>query len=193
MGLTRYFSMTALLRLFEDAALSVVDYERVPVHGGSIRLYGARRQNHPSHSREVLSLAAREKEAGLTSVARYLEFARDVEVNRTVLRECLQTLRADGHAIAAYGAPAKGNTLLNYCGIDTRLVQFTVDQNPMKVGRYTPGTHIPVMPVATLVAEQPAYTLLLAWNFADEILAQQTEYRQRGGQFIIPIPTPRIV
>jgi hypothetical protein len=94
--------------------------------------------------------------------------------------------------VAAYGAPAKGNTLLNYCGIDTSLVSFTVDKNPMKVGRFTPGVHLPVLPVSDLKEKKPDYVLILAWNFADEIMRQQQDVRTQGGRFITPIPAPQV-
>jgi hypothetical protein len=101
--------------------------------------------------------------------------------------------RREGKRIAGYGAPAKGNTLLNYCGIGTDLLPYTVDKSPLKVGLWTPGMHIPVLPVAALLERQPDYVFILAWNFADEIMRQQQEYRRRGGQFIVPIPEPRVV
>ena len=94
--------------------------------------------------------------------------------------------------MAGYGAPAKGNTLLNYCGIGTDMLSYTVDKNPMKVGLYTPGMHIPVLPVAALLERQPDYVLILAWNFAEEIMRQQQAYRARGGRFIVPLPTPEV-
>ena len=92
-----------------------------------------------------------------------------------------------------YGAPAKGNTLLNYCGIDTRLLPYTVDKSPLKTGRYTPGMHLPVRETSALLEDQPDYVMILAWNFADEVLKQQAPYREKGGKFIVPIPEPRVV
>jgi hypothetical protein len=105
----------------------------------------------------------------------------------------LERLHAQGRSVGAYGAPAKGNTLLNYCGITTRLIPWTVDKSPLKVGLFTPGSHIPVLPATELLARQPDFCLILAWNFADEIRAQQAEYARRGGRFILPIPRARIV
>jgi hypothetical protein len=116
-----------------------------------------------------------------------------VRESRSSLRALLARLRAQGKTVAGYGAPAKGNTLLNYCGITTADLPFTVDRNPLKVGRYTPGSHIPVLPAEALLERQPDYVLILAWNLAAEIMEQQREYRERGGRFIIPIPTARIV
>jgi hypothetical protein len=138
-------------------------------------------------------MAEREHEAGLTSFALYKRFAEQVANNRRVILDLLQSLNNNGNTLAGYGAPAKGNTLLNYCKIDAGLIPYTVDKNPMKVGRYTPGTHIPVLPVSTLVERQPDYVLILAWNFAEEIMTQQQEYRDRGGHFITPLPEPEVI
>jgi hypothetical protein len=138
-------------------------------------------------------MAAAEDAQGLTTHSRYREFARDVEHNRRALVTLLESLRDQGQRVVGYGAPAKGNTLLNYCGIGTELLPFTVDQNPWKVGRYTPGMHIPVKSVDALHEFTPDYVLILAWNFADEIMEQLEEFRARGGRFILPIPEPRVV
>ena len=114
-------------------------------------------------------------------------------VTGEAIRSLLQGLQEEGRSIAGYGAPAKGNTLLNYCGIGTTWLPFTVDRSSLKVGRLTPGMHIPVLPVEALRERQPDYLLLLAWNFADEIMAQLTGYRQAGGRFILPLPVPGII
>jgi hypothetical protein len=188
-----YFSVTTLLRLCEAVGLCVVRMDRVPVHGGSLRMYAGRKEHHREHAREVLAQAEEEQAAGLTEFARYQRFAADVENNRRAILKLLEGLKTKGKSIAGYGAPAKGNTLLNYCGIDTSLVSYTVDKSPLKVGLYTPGMHLPVLPASTLLERRPDYTMILAWNFADEIMRQQDEYHQRGGNFIIPIPEPRIV
>jgi hypothetical protein len=145
------------------------------------------------HAPEVRAFIDRERASGLTAPAAYRAFAEAVEQTRAELVALLRRLRKDGRSIAAYGAPAKGNTLLNYCGISTDLVEYTVDRNPLKVGRHTPGMHIPVLPVGTLLERRPDYVLILAWNFADEIMEQQQAYRAAGGRFILPIPQPRIV
>jgi hypothetical protein len=188
-----YFSVTTLLRVCEAVGLCVVRMDRVPVHGGSLRMYAGRKEHYQRHGREVLDQAEEERAAGLTEFARYQQFADDVESNRRAILKLLGNLKSGGKTVAGYGAPAKGNTLLNYCGIDTNLVTYTVDKSPLKVGLYTPGMHLPVLPASALLERQPDYTMILAWNFADEIMKQQGEYQRRGGKFIIPIPEPRIV
>ena len=182
-----YFSVTALERLCESAGLGIARVDRVPVHGGSLRIYAAPQKDHAAGAVEM---AEAERQAGLASLERYRRFAHEVARSREMLRNLLCRLRSEGRSIAAYGAPAKGNTLLNYCGIDTGFLPYTVDKNERKVGLYTPGMHIPVRPVATLLEEQPDDVLILAWNFAAEIMSQQQTYRSRGGRFITPVPEP---
>jgi len=182
-----YFSVTALERLCESAGLGIARVDRVPVHGGSLRIYAAAQEDHAAGAVEM---AEAERSAGLASIERYRGFAQEVARNRELLRNLLCRLRAEGRSIAGYGAPAKGNTLLNYCGIDTSLLPYTVDKNERKVGLYTPGMHIPVRPVSALLEEQPDDVLILAWNFAAEIMSQQQTYRTRGGHFITPVPEP---
>jgi hypothetical protein len=189
-----YFSVIALLRLYAGVGLSIVRIDHVEVHGGSLRVWAARREGaHSEHSAEVLAMADEERARGYDDAATYAAFAERVVAQKRVLCELLRGLRAEGKSIAAYGAPAKGNTLLNHCGIGTDLVDFTVDRSPHKVGLLTPGAHLPVLPVETLTERQPDYCLILAWNFADEIMRQQAAYAQAGGRFILPIPEPRIV
>ena len=188
-----YFSVTALLRLCDTVGLTLVRVDEVSVHGGSLRCYAGLPGHYGAHGAGVLTMANTERSLGITSLARWRQFARDVEAQRTALRALLTQLRREGKTIAGYGAPAKGNTLLNYCGIGTDLVPYTVDRNPLKVGTYTPGMHLPVLPVDTLVERQPDYVLILAWNFADEIIRQQQRYHDAGGQFIVPIPMPALV
>jgi hypothetical protein len=188
-----YFSVTTLMRLCEAVGLSVRRIDHVPVHGGSVRMYAGRTDTFGPHAPDVIAQAAAESERGLTAFDTYQELAAGVEANRDAMVALLRRLKDDGRTVAAYGAPAKGNTLLNYCGITTELLPYTVDRSPLKVGRYTPGTHLPVLPVESLLERQPDFVLILAWNFADEIMKQQAEYRSRGGRFILPIPEPKIV
>lgn len=188
-----YFSITALLKLCEEVGLSIVRIDHVPVHGGSIRMYAGNKEHYPQHAASVLQEAQKEIQLGYTQAQRYQQFSDDVAGNRDELLTLLSDLQSQGKTLAAYGAPAKGNTLLNYCNIDTDLIPYTVDKSPLKVGLLTPGMHIPVLPVETLLERQPDYVLILAWNFAEEIIRQQQEYASRGGRFIIPLPRPKIV
>ncbi len=188
-----YFSITALLRLCDEVGLSIVRIDHVPVHGGSVRMYAGSKEHYPEHAKKVIEEAAEEVKAGLTTIYRYQQFAQDVEANKDEILCLLKDLKQQGKSVAAYGAPAKGNTLLNYCGINTDLIAYTVDKSPLKLDLYTPGMHIPVLPVDTLLERQPDFVFILAWNFADEIMKQQQEYKALGGQFIIPLPKPRIV
>lgn len=187
-----YLSAAALVRLAEAAGLSVIRMDRVALHGGSLRMYAGRDGRGRKPGADVLALVNEERQLGLGDFARYERFAAEVARNRRRLLDLLESLHEQGGTLAGYGAPAKGNTLLNYCGIDTRLLPYTVDKNPWKVGRYTPGMHIPVLPVAALEERRPDYTLILPWNVAGEIIAQQVGYRRAGGRFLLPIPEPRI-
>lgn len=188
-----YFSVTSLMRLCEAVDLAIVRVDRVAVHGGSVRIYAGKQEKHLNHSDRVVALAEDEQTSGLASFDTFERFADKARNTREKLTSLLKRLKAEGKSIAAYGAPAKGNTLLNYCGIDTALLNFTVDKNSLKVGLFTPGAHLPVLPVSAILERQPDYLLILAWNFAEEIMQQQGKYEARGGKFIVPIPEPRIV
>jgi SAM-dependent methyltransferase len=185
-----YYSLTALAPLFKRHGLTIVDVERLPIHGGSLRLYVS---STGAPSQAVRDLLAEEQSAGIASFAFYRDFGQKVAGLRERLRSLLQSLTQDGKRLAAYGASAKGSTLLNYFGIDGDTLDFVVDRSTVKQGLYTPGTHLPILPTEALVQRRPDYVLLLSWNFADEILAQQAAYRQQGGKFIIPIPDVKVV
>jgi hypothetical protein len=189
-----YFSVIALMKLYESVGLVIVRIDHMPVHGGSLRVYATHQSaQHSGHAESVQALAEEERGKGYHTAAPYEALARAVKDNRESLLDLLRTLKREGKTIAAYGASAKGNTLLNYCGIDTGLVDYIVDKNPLKVGLYTPGTHLPVKPASILENETPDYLLITAWNFADEIMRQQADYAGRGGKFILPIPQPAVV
>ena len=188
-----YFSITALTRLFERHGLVIHDVERLGIHGGSLRIFSGIDEFAAKPSRNVQQLLDQEAENNIDRSDFYLTFAERVETLKTELLSLLGELRDAGKTVAAYGASAKGSTLLNYFGIDATVVEFVVDRSPVKQGRYTPGTHIPIRDPETLLKERPDYVLLLTWNFEEEVLRQQDLYRQDGGKFIIPIPKLRVV
>jgi SAM-dependent methyltransferase len=185
-----YFSITALDALFRRHGLYLNDVRELAIHGGSLRLYV---EPHERVGERVRALLARERAEGIDDVGYYRDFADRVRRLRDGLRGMLDALRGEGKHVAAYGAAAKGATLLNYFGLDEQVIDFVVDRNVHKHGKFMPGTRIPVRPTEDLLARMPDVVLLLTWNFKDEILAQQSGYRERGGRFLIPIPEPALV
>ena len=188
-----YFSITALTRLFERHGLVIHDVERLDIHGGSLRIFSGIAEYAAKPSRNVQQLLDQEAKENIDRSDFYLTFAERVETLKKELLTLLAELRSAGKTVAAYGASAKGSTLLNYFGIDSTVINFVVDRSPVKQGRYTPGTHIPIRAPEALLKERPDYVLLLTWNFEEEVLRQQEMYRQGGGKFIIPIPKLRVV
>ena len=187
-----YFTLTPLIPLFERHGLQIWRVERIPLHGGSLRLFVAH-ENARQVESSVPEMLEAERKQGVSARQYYDNFATRVAKIRNDLRALLDKIKTEGKRVAAYGAAAKGSTLLNFYGINRQTLEFVADRSTFKQGRLTPGTHIPIVPAETLLERMPDYTLLLTWNFAEEILRQQQAYRDRGGKFIVPIPEVRVV
>ena len=187
-----YFTVTALKPLFARHGLEIIRVDHQPIHGGSLRLYAARAGAHPIEASVGKFLDA-EKQQGVPSSAYYKSFSAHVQDLKKSLVDLITKLRQENKSIAAYGAAAKGSTLINFFGLGKESLEFVTDRSTYKQGRLMPGMHIPIVPPETLLQKRPDYTLLLTWNFADEILAQQKAYRDAGGKFIIPIPRVTVV
>ena len=188
-----YFSLNAVERLFADHRLRVFDVEEIPTHGGSLRVYGCGQHDLRDESPRVAALRKKENSAGLYKPETFTTFAERVRETKRKLLEFLIQAKREGKHIVGYGAPGKGNTLLNYCGVRTDFLDYLVDRNPYKHGRFTPGTHIPIFPPERIAATKPDYVLILPWNIKDEIISQISYVRQWGAKFIVPIPEVEVV
>ena len=186
-----YFAVRPIVAILTRFGMGIVGLTRIRVHGGSIRVVV--QKSRTQQARVVDRFLTLEAERGLSFVRPYHEFAQRVHSVKDELIELLRNLKAQGLRIAGYGAPAKGNTLLNFCKVGPDLLEYLIDTTPAKQGRFSPGMHIPIYPEQRFHLEPPDYALILAWNYADEILEKETAYRQRGGGFIIPIPRPIVV
>ena len=188
-----YFSFITAEKIFAAHGLTLFDVEELPTHGGSLRIY-ARHQEDTSKaiSDRAMELRKREEEAGFTDMQCYTNFAEQVKETKRKLLEFLIKAKREGKTVVGYGAPGKGNTLLNYCGIRTDFLDYTVDRNPYKQGKFLPGTHIPIYHPDKIAQTKPDYVLILPWNFKDEIMNQMASIRDWGGQFVVPIPEVRL-
>jgi hypothetical protein len=188
-----YFSLITIEKMAARHDLKLIDVEELTTHGGSLRVYLSRGDSARPRERRVSDLLARETALGLDQIATYSAFAEQVRRTKRKLLELLIGLKNEGKTICGYGAPGKGNTLLNYCGIGTDFLDFTVDRNPYKHGRYTPGMHIPIKPVDAIAEARPDFLLILPWNLTQEIAHQMRGISEWGGKFIIPIPEANIL
>jgi len=188
-----YFSLITVEAILSAQGLKVFDVEELETHGGSLRVFGAHAEDKSKAvGPRVVELRAREESEGLKRLERYASFAEQVCETKRALLDFLIGAKREGKIIAGYGAPGKGNTLLNYCGIRTDLIDFTVDRNPYKQGKFLPGTHIPIYAPERIRQTRPDYLLILPWNLKDEIIQQTTYIREWGGKFIVPIPAVEV-
>jgi SAM-dependent methyltransferase len=187
-----YFSFLAVEKIFAKHGLTLFDVEELPTHGGSLRIYGCHAGRYARGER-AQDLLKREAAAGLDRIETYLRFQERIKETKRKVLEFLVGAKRSGKTIAGYGAPAKGNTLLNYCGVRSDFIDYTVDRSPHKQGLYLPGTHIPILAPDEIRRTKPDYLFVLPWNLIDEIVEQMAEIRTWGGQFVVPIPEVRII
>lgn len=188
-----YLSLTALLPIFKRAGLRFFDVEHLPTHGGSLRIYACHQDAGHAESPAVAACLNQEEAAGLMRLETYAAFGEKVRETKCALLAFMIGAKREGLKIAAYGAAAKGNTLLNYCGIGTDFIDYVVDRNPVKQGRLLPGSRIPVLAPDAVTKTKPDYLLILPWNIKDEVIDQMQLIREWGGKFVIPIPTVQVI
>jgi hypothetical protein len=188
-----YLSFFVVERIFAHHGLRLFDVEELPTHGGSLRIYACHADAPQSTMPSVELLREREIQAGLGRLDTYTGFAEQVKATKRDILEFLIGARRAGKRVVGYGAPGKGNTLLNYCGIRTDFLDFTVDRNPLKQGRYTPGTRIPILAPEAIDEARPDYIFILPWNLQEEIVSKMGHVRAWGGRFVVPIPAVRVI
>jgi len=189
-----YLSFYTVDKIFSEHGLILFDVEQLLTHGGSLRIYACHREKYArTITRRVKELKAAEKTAGIKQLETYSFFSEQVKTTKRKLLDLLIELKQKGKTIVGYGAPGKGNTLLNYCGIGTDFIEYTVDRNPYKQGKYLPGTRIPIFHQDKIKETMPDYLMILPWNLKEEIIKQNAYIRNWGGKFIIPIPEPEIL
>jgi hypothetical protein len=188
-----YFSLITIARLARNHGLKVFDVEHLSTHGGSLRTYLCHAAAKHARSPNVDALLAHEREIGFEDIGSYGRFATRVHHTKRQLLSFLIGCKEKGAKICGYGAPGKGNTLLNYCGIGTDFLDFTVDRNPYKHGRYTPGMHVPIYPVSAIEEARPDYLLILPWNLKKEIVTQMRHVGDWGCKFVLPVPAVEVV
>lgn len=188
-----YFSFTSAVAIFAAHGLTLFDVEELPTHGGSLRIYARHTQDTSKPiEQSVAELLEREEQAGMTGLDYYRDFGEKVKETKRKLLEFLIQAKRAGKSVVGYGAPGKGNTLLNYCGIRTDFLDYTVDRSLYKQGKFLPGTHIPIYAPARIFDTKPDYVLILPWNFKDEIMKQMAGIHEWGGQFVVPIPEVKV-
>jgi 2-polyprenyl-3-methyl-5-hydroxy-6-metoxy-1,4-benzoquinol methylase len=189
-----YFSFLAVSQIFAKHGLRIFDVDRLPTHGGSLRIYAAHEVSRRWEEQDsVAKLLAEERNAGLNDISGYSNFAEQVNKTKLDLLRFLIDVKRAGKKIVGYGAPAKGNTLLNFCGIRSDIIDYTVDRSPQKQGMFLPGTHIPIAAPEKIFESKPDYVLILPWNLQDEIAAQMSGIAAWGGKFVVPIPEVRVL
>jgi SAM-dependent methyltransferase len=188
-----YWSVGTLKKLFERFDMKIFHVEKVSVHGGSIRVYVANKKAHQKIEESINNFLQLEKANKLSSLKTYVEFGETIQTNKIALLVLLNKIKSAGKSIAAYGAPAKGNTLLNFFSIGTEILDYVVDDSPLKQGLFTPGKHIPVVSAKTMTTQLPDYLFILAWNFAEPIIKKNEIFKKHGGKFIIPVPKPKVI
>lgn len=189
-----YFSLTTVIPIFKYHGLTIFDVEELNTHGGSLRIYAGHQDGNITHpSARIVNLLKKEEEFGLKNLRTYQVYSEKVKKTKWDLLTFLLSVKKQGKVVAGYGAPAKGNTLLNYCGIRTDFLDYTVDRSPYKQGYYLPGTHIPIEAPEKIAETQPDYVLILPWNLKQEIMEQISFIRRWGGEFVIPIPKLMVV